>query len=251
MREEEPSLRKYIKEESTRKTFAKVFDRSTIEAVHKLATKGYFDLLEFIISTGKEAHVFRAVDRSGNFYAVKIYKTSTSNFKHMGRYIDGDFRFRGVKKNKRDIVMAWTQKEFKNLAIMRRAGVRVPTPMAFLGNVMVMEFIGVEGKASPPVKESPVERVEEMYDSMADFMARMVVKGEIVHADLSEFNILNKNGEIVVIDVGQAVLTSHPEAKEFFERDVANMARYFRKMGLEKSDEQFYSDIKARKASLK
>jgi len=96
--QKEETIRNYIKEEKLKKTFAKVFDESTIMAVHKVAKKGYFNILEFVISTGKEAHVFRGQDKAGNFLAVKIYKTKTSDFKNMEKYIKGDNRF---KKNKK------------------------------------------------------------------------------------------------------------------------------------------------------
>jgi RIO kinase 1 len=94
---QEPSeLKKYLADEAERRVFAKVFSRSAIMAVHELATKGYFGVLEFVVSTGKEAHVFRARDVSGNYKAVKIYKIETSDFKNMNRYLEGDVRFKEI-----------------------------------------------------------------------------------------------------------------------------------------------------------
>jgi RIO kinase 1 len=49
---------------------------------------------------------------------------------------------------------------------------------------------------------------------------------------MSEFNILMFNEEPVIIDVGQAVLLEHPNAQEWLERDVNNVARYFKKQGV-------------------
>ena len=58
-------------------------------------------------------------------------------------------------------------------------------------------------------------------------------KAELVHGDLSEFNVLmDDDGEPVVIDVAQGVLLKHPLAEELLERDVNNMARFFRKYGV-------------------
>src|SRR3989344_1462010 len=98
MKEDYQRLKEYIKEEKLRKTFAKVFDQQTIMTVHKIAKKGYFNILEFVVSTGKEAHVFRASDTAGNPRAVKIYKTKTSDFKNMEKYVNGEQRFKGQRK---------------------------------------------------------------------------------------------------------------------------------------------------------
>jgi RIO kinase 1 len=73
--------KKLFSEEKEHATFAKVFDFPTVQTVHQLSQKGYFEQIEYVISTGKEAHVFRAVDASGDFRAIKIYKTDTSAFR--------------------------------------------------------------------------------------------------------------------------------------------------------------------------
>lgn len=248
MRESDFSLQKLVPEEKTKQIFAKVFDRQTIETVHALATKGYFDVLEFVISTGKEAHVFRARDTSGNYRAVKIYKIETSDFKNMSKYLEGDIRFKGVKGNRRELVYAWAKKEFKNLVLLNNVGVRVPLPIAFRGNVLVMEFIGENGNASPTLKEAPLENAEKVHSTIVDFMARMLFKARLVHSDVSEYNILNKNGELVLIDCAQAVLNSHPNAKSFFERDVANISHYLVKNGIKITENELIEEIRSKKS---
>jgi RIO kinase 1 len=61
----------------------------------------------------------------------------------MKDYLTGDPRFSGIGSDKRDIVLAWTRKEFANLKRARDGGVRVPEPIAVKLNVLVMELIGV------------------------------------------------------------------------------------------------------------
>lgn len=239
----------FIKEEKLLNIFNQVFDRWTIEAIHELANKGYIDYLEYIISTGKEAHVYKAVDKSARPRAVKIYKIETSNFKNMRAYIEGDVRFKKVSSDRRDIIYQWTRKEYKNLEKFTEARVRVPVPFAFYRNVLVMEFVGNE-QAAPILKEAPFENIEELYKKIVEELAKMVYRAKLVHADLSEYNILNHNNEPVIIDCAQAVLLSHPNAKEFFERDVKNMCNYFRKRGLDISPEEMKSAIKALKNSV-
>lgn len=248
---EDSDLHKFFPDKEQRKIFAKVFDDVSISAIHSLASKGYFDVLEFVISTGKEAHVFRARDSAGNFRAVKIYKIETTDFKHMSQYLDGDVRFQGIKNNRRDLIYAWTRKEFKNLLLLNKAGVRAPLPIAFKDNVMVMEFIGENGQASPLLKEKPIADVEKVHTALVDFVARMLFKVELIHADLSEYNLLNKGGELVVIDCGQAVLNSHPQAKSFFERDIANISKYLNKHGFKTTKEGLTEEIRSKKSLFK
>ena len=57
-------------------------------------------------------------------------------------------------------------------------------------------------------------------------------KAELVHSDLSEFNIFKTNTGLVVFDFGSAVDIRHPKTKEFLERDIANITRFFVKRGL-------------------
>ncbi len=250
MAKEEFDLKKFVPLEEARKTFAKVFDKSTISALHRLSTKRYFKVVEYVISTGKEAHVFHAVDGAGNSRAVKVYKTGTSDFNRMNMYIDGEPRFEKVKKNKRSLVFAWTRKEFKNLLLMQKAGIACPMPVAFHENVLVMEFIGEKGKAFPPLKEKPAKDVKKAYAQAVEMLARLLFKAELVYGDFSEYNILNQKEKLILIDAGQAVLTSHPNAEEFFERDLENVARYFSKQGLEKGRQQVKEDVKALKGKV-
>jgi len=238
--------KKYIKTKQARKIFDDVFDKETLETITELARKKYFNEVEFVISTGKEGNVFRCI-AGKNFYALKIYKIETSDFKHMSDYIVGDERFKDVRKDKFEIVKAWTKKEFRNLEELSRARVRVPLPIAFKRNCLVMEFIGTkDGVASPRAKEKPFTDMAEKYELVCKYMAKMV-KTKLVHADLSEYNILNKDEELVIIDVGQAVSTLHPKAEEFFERDVRNMSRWFSKYGVDTNYEKMYANIKTKK----
>ena len=237
--------KKFIKTKQVKRIFGDVFDKETLETITELARKKYFDEVEFVISTGKEGNVFRCKSKD-NYYALKIYKIETSDFKHMADYITGDERFKDVRKDKFEIVKAWTKKEFRNLEELSRARVRVPLPIAFKRNCLVMEFIGEDGEAAPRAKDKVFADMEEKYELVCKYMAKMVKK-KLVHADLSEYNILNNNEELVIIDVGQSVTTLHPKAKEFFERDVENLSRWFKRHGVDTNYEKMYADIKAKK----
>jgi len=242
---------KRIKQESDRKIFEKVFDTQTLKTLNILATKNLFETLEHIISTGKEAHVFIAKDASGNSRAVKIFKKETTDFKRMHDYIVGDRRFKGIKKDRRNLVYAWARKEYKNLILANKAKLPVPMVLGFKENVIVMEFIGENEEASKRLKDtiSTKEQLKNYKEQMIEFIAKLYLAG-LIHADLSEYNVLVKKDNLYIIDFGQSVLLNHPHAKEFFERDVRNMATYFSKQGLETNFEEFYLEIKNKKNSL-
>ncbi|MDO8634163.1 MAG: serine protein kinase RIO [archaeon] len=247
-------FKKLFSEEKVKKIFDKVFDNQSILTLHSLAKKGFFETVEFVVSTGKEAHVFRAVDVSENFRAVKIYKIETSTFRNLAKYLEGDRRFKDVKHSKKDIVFAWAKKEFRNLSLCREAKASAPMPTAVKNNVLVMEFIGENGIACRTLKEHgehDTKTLEDYYRQTVEFIARILYLKELVHADLSEYNILVKGKKLVFIDIGQGVLTTHPSAEEFFKRDVKNITEYFTRQGLEKSFEDAIKDIKEAGKMLK
>ncbi|HNV01242.1 MAG TPA: serine protein kinase RIO [archaeon] len=233
---------KLIQDEHTREIFAQVFDKATLNIVYEIARRKYFEEIEFVISTGKEGNVFRC--KSGNgFYAMKIYKIETSNFKHMMEYIEGDQRFKSVRKDKLEIVKAWTKKEYRNLEDLTKIKVRVPLPITFNRNCLLMEFIGINGEAAPRAKEKPFLNMNEAYETICEYLAKMI-KAKLIHADLSEYNILNNNEELVIIDVGQMVTTEHPKAKEFYTRDITNLSKWFSKNGVDTNYEKMYEYVK-------
>jgi len=191
-------------------------------------------LLRFygVVSAGKEARVYRAVDRSGREYAVKIYLTFSREFKKsIWKYIAGDPRFEGAKlSSTKSLMEAWAKKEFKNLKKMHESGVRVPKPYGVCKNVLAMEFIGREGVRAPLLKEYAFESEEEarsFFEKVVENVKKCYCKAQLVHADLSEYNIMVFEGEPVLIDVAQAVPLEHPNAAEFFASDIRNLHRFF------------------------
>ncbi len=221
-----------------RRTEGEVFDNQTLMVLHKLLTHGVLKSLDHPISTGKEANVFRGTTPEGGHVAVKIYRTNTATFKHVLQYIQGDERFQGVTGDKRALVHAWAQKEFRNLHRLRNAGVDVPEPIKVLQNVLVTEFLGEDGDAWPKLKDLgrlEKKQAERFWTVLRDDYVRAYNKANLVHADLSEYNILvehpddRKRARPRIIDVGQAVLTNHPMAWEFLARDAKNLTSFFRR----------------------
>lgn len=224
-----------------RKIEKEVFDEFTAGTVWKLAVKGRLDYLGGVVSTGKEANVFKGWNREGEVRAYKIYRMETSDFQAMWKYIEGDRRFEKVSPKKRQIVLAWCRKEFKNLEIAYNAGCRVPKPHFHLNNILVMDFIGGEYGA-PLLKDVALDDAEGTYWLVAKDMKNLYAAG-LVHADLSEFNLLWWKEKPWMIDIGQGVPLSHPRATEFLERDCTNIAKFFGKLGVKTTAKQLLDYI--------
>lgn len=219
-----------LKNEEERSVFEEVFDRRTLMTLYALANKGAFSYLNGVVSSGKEARVYWGVTSQKTDLAVKIYLTSSSDFKKRSQYILGDPRFNRFSSDSRSVAELWARKEFTNLQQAFDAGVRVPRPEAFLGNVLVMEFIGEGGIPSPLLTNVKVSRKD--YVSVVKAMNILYKKAELVHADLSEYNVFKLHEEIIIFDFGSAVSTKHPLAKQFLERDVQNINHFFEKKGI-------------------
>lgn len=207
------------------KVFGSVFGRKTLFALNRLMNKGLFNKVNGEIFSGKEANIFVAEGINGPL-VLKIYRIETADFSNMLTYVAGDPRFE-TPKNKRKMVYEWTKKEYKNLHRFENAGIRVPKPIAFHDNILVMEYIGDEHPALPLRRDLP-KNPQEMYDKLVEYMLTAKTEAKLVHADLSEYNILNYHGKPVIIDCGQSVDICHPRAKDYFERDVKNINRFFK-----------------------
>ena len=214
-----------------RQTDAEVFDRRTLLTIYDMMTAGYIDMVHYPVSTGKEGNVFYATDEDGDGMALKIFRTSTSTFKRVAKYIEGDPRFRGATGNRWRMIYTWVNKEFKNLARYAEAGIPVPEPITFNQNCLLMDYIGAETGPAPQLRECVLEDPTETYDEVISFIIDGWQEAHLVHGDLSEYNILMWDGQPVMIDVGQAMTTDNYNAKELLERDIRNVNAFFRKRG--------------------
>ena len=224
-----------IKDKSDRATIEQVLDPRTRIILFKLLNRGYLDQINGCISTGKEANVYHATGEEGQL-AIKIYKTSILIFKDRDRYVTGDFRFRRgyCKHNPRKMVRLWAEKEMRNLTRIKQASIRCPTPYLLRSHLLVMEHIGdEEGRSALKLKDTHVSQdsAANLYRECVLIMWRLYQKAKLVHADLSEYNLLCHEGHLVVIDVSQAVEHDHPNALVFLRQDCTNISKFFCKNG--------------------
>jgi len=220
-----------------------VFDDFTNRTLFKLMSQGYIKGIESPISVGKEANIFSALTQDGSRVMVKIYRLETCDFNKMYWYLKEDPHYMHLKGKKRRIIMAWVQKEFRNLLKAREANVRVPKPLTFSNNVLVLEFIGKGNSIAPQLIRQKPKNPETFFKEIIENIKKLYKAG-LVHADLSPFNILNYEEMPVFIDFSQCSQITNPRTEEYLQRDIRNIVSFFRKLGLKEGEEGTLKKIK-------
>jgi RIO kinase 1 len=214
-----------VKDADMMKVRDDVFDEVTLMALYKLVHRKVISAIGGPVSTGKEANIYYG-EHDNQGIAIKIYRIQTANFKAMAEYLAGDRRFASVRGSRKGIIFAWTKKEYSNLARAHDVGLPVPEPLAFDRNILLMEFLGEEEIPYPQLRLAEVDDYRAVYQEVLDYMRRLYQDARLVHADLSEYNILYHE-KPYLIDMGQAVTLDHPQAPTFLIRDIRNINRYF------------------------
>ena len=230
------------------KVYGNVFDQFTINDIIKLSKQRHFDELVSPLSIGKEANIFTArkvEDGKETFRIVKIYRLESCNFNKMYDYIKYDPRYYGLKKQRRQVIFSWVQREYRNLMKSRENGVKVPMPITLMHHIIVMQLIGDEatGESAQRLKQSSPKNPKEFFDKLLKNLALLYQKAKLVHGDLSEYNILNNKETPVIIDMSQSSPIDAANADELLDRDIRNMVNYFKKYGVEITAEELKKKI--------
>lgn len=209
-------------------------DNTSFNALFKMKDKGIVDYLGGVVQSGKESNIFSGCDSKDNPIIVKIYLIDSNSFNNMIDYIRGDPRFIGISSNKRKVIFEWCRKEYSNLTKCTDAGMDVPKPIYYRNNVLVMEPITDDDNLySRPLSQVNLDNPSDFFEKLKKQMKLMLKEARLIHADLSEFNILVQNTgsaqNPIIIDMGQSVLPEHPRAKFFLERDMKNICSFFKK----------------------
>ncbi|KAG4304669.1 hypothetical protein PORY_002062 [Pneumocystis oryctolagi] len=228
---------KILKDKTDRATTENVLDLRTRIILFRLLNKGFISKINGCVSTGKEANVYHAVTEKGEQRAIKVYKTSILVFKNRDRYVSGEFRFQYnySRHNPRKKIKLWAEKEMRNLKRLYQAGIPCPEPLYLRMHVLVMGFLGEkDGWPYPRLKDISVlsSKYAELYIQLLCYIRIMYQVCHLVHADLSEYNILYHSKTLYIIDVSQSVEHNHPRSLEFLRMDISNVNDFFRKNGV-------------------
>ncbi|XP_078254091.1 serine/threonine-protein kinase RIO3 isoform X2 [Rhinoraja longicauda] len=231
-----------IHEKKEHSTSDQAVDSKTRLLLYKMVNSGLLERINGCISTGKESVVFHANGGSlgdkmvPSECAIKVFKTTLNEFKNRDKYIKDDYRFkdRFSKLNPRKIIRMWAEKEMHNLTRMHKVGIPCPSVVLLKKHILVMSFIGQDHVAAPKLKDVQLsnEDMTQAYHQALHMMQQLYTKCNLVHADLSAYNMLWHMGKIWLIDVGQSVEPTHPHGLEFLFRDCKNVSQFFQKAGV-------------------
>lgn len=221
-----------------------------------------------VLKTGKEADVHllrRGIPNTDRecVLAVKRYRGTDHRLFHRDAgYLEGR-RMRRSRENRamagrtgfgRQVIAGqWASAEFAALsrlweinaahaAATRRAGViapepvTVPYPVQLLGTELMLEFIGdpVTGEAAPrlaQLRPGPGP-LADLWAQLVDAMV-VLARAGLAHGDLSAYNLLVRDGRLVLIDLPQIVdVVANPQGGDFLARDVRNVSTWFASRGL-------------------
>jgi len=229
-------------DKSERATSEQVLDPRTRMLLLQMINRNIVSEINGVISTGKEANVYHAlsIDEDGNerHRAIKVYKTSILVFKDREKYVAGEHRFTSGynKSSNRAMVKVWAEKEMRNLKRIYAAGIPSPEPLYLRLHVLAMDFVGdSKGTAAPRLKDvefvdqDPVAKWRSVYIEVIAYMRIMYQVCKLVHADLSEYNILFHKDKPYIIDVSQSVEHDHPRSLDFLRMDIKNINDFFRR----------------------
>ena len=241
-----------VADKSDRATSEQVLDPRTRMILLQMINRNVVSEVNGCLSTGKEANVYHALSISQDddseasvaplHRAIKVYKTSILVFKDRDKYVTGEYRFRQgySKSNNRAMVKVWAEKEMRNLKRIHASGIPCPEPVQLRLHVLVMGFLGDKrGIPAPRLKDveligSDVEaRWKLLYLQLLGYMRILYQTCRLVHADLSEYNILYHKDKLWLIDVSQSVEHDHPRSLEFLRMDIKNISDFFRRKGVD------------------
>jgi len=189
-------------------------------AINAFVKAGVIEAFGHSIGVGKEADVYDALNPEGVRIAVKFQRLGRISFRQTRRK-------RGYTKEHASWLFQSrlaAEKEFQALKLVYQHGVAVPEPLSQNRHVVAMGMI--EGAELAKWREIP--KPEKVLKEVMRNVKKAYLKAGVIHADLSEYNIILKpDMHILIIDWPQYVMVDHPNAQQLLLRDVRNVLNFF------------------------
>ncbi|MCR8454707.1 MAG: AarF/UbiB family protein [Crenarchaeota archaeon] len=191
-------------------------------ALHKLRNLIELKEISHRINVGKEADIYACRGIDGRLYIVKTYRLGRTSFSKVK-----------AKRPIYETTAGWlvmsskaAKREFQILTKLWEVGVSVPKPIAHAYHMILMEFV--------PGRELYKARLKNplsVFRTIINETLKAYTKAEIVHADLSEYNVIINEAteDIWIIDWSQWLPSDHLEAENYFRKDMENIVKFFHK----------------------
>lgn len=209
------------------------------DSLETLLADGIIEAVIGQLKTGKEAEVW-LVQHAGEVVAAKLYKERHErNFRNNvgyreGREVRNSRTRRAMEKGSRfgqaAAEEAWKSAESDSLYKLHAQGVRVPAPVLFYEGILLMEVVlDAQGQPAPRLVEAPPATPEEAQALYVDLRSQVVsmLCADLIHGDLSPFNILMSWQGATIIDFPQTVAAArNTQAEFYFRRDLDNVRNF-------------------------
>jgi len=194
-------------------------------AINAFVKEGTLEAFGKPLGVGKEADVYDALDPKEERIAVKFHRLGRISFRQTTR-----------KRGYTTEHTSWlfqsrvaAEKEFQALKLVFPFGVAVPKPISQNRHVLVMGMI--EGAELVEYKE--ISEPKRVLKEILGNVRKAYLKAGVIHADLSEYNVILKpDGQILIIDWPQYVTRNHPNAQQLLARDVKNILLFFKRKNM-------------------
>ncbi len=193
-------------------------------ALHTLVERNVISQLGPIIGKGKESDVYSCIDDDQNIYAAKFYRIGRTSFKNIKRLRDligkrGHLSWLYVNR-------LAAKREYSALEKILNFNINTPKPIAYNRNVVIMSYL----KGKELVYYKTIKNPEKVFNKIIKQVKVIYQKGNMIHGDLGEFNIvIDEYGQILIIDWLQWVSKDHPNAISLLTRDITNICNFFKK----------------------
>lgn len=208
----------------------------TREAVEALALREYvrrdvIAALGAIIAKGKESDVYEALSEEGRVYALKFFKLGRISFTRARKK-----RFLERAEIRSWVTLNYEAAKREYTALLSLGGRLEAFPRAISYNrssVLLEELSGIRLSNRPELVDA-----SGTLSRILGAVRVAFVDGNLVNADLSEYNILTDGERVWLIDWPQAVHASHPNALELLRHDVVAVLKFFARAYGVASDEE-------------
>jgi RIO kinase 2 len=189
-------------------------------AINTLLQAGVVKSFGQILGVGKEADVYDALNPEGTRIAIKFHRLGRISFRQTRRK-------RGYAREHSSWLFQShlaAEKEFQAMQLVYKNGVSVPEPISHNRHVIAMGMIG----GAELSKYSEIAKPEKILKEILRNVRKTYLKAHVIHADLSEYNIiLQPDAHILIIDWPQYVMSNHVNAEELLDRDLKNILSFF------------------------
>lgn len=226
-----------------------------LESLGYLYEQQWFSDVLRLLKGGKEASVYLCAANplvEAEYLAAKVYRPRRfRNLKNDHLYregrpnldsdgnviLDGGMQHAMDRRTDYGLLLlhtSWIEHEFQAMKILHAAGADIPVPYVRGNNAILMRYIGAAELPAPTLNtvNLPARQAHRLFRRVLHNIEVMLAH-DLVHGDLSAYNILYWGGEITLIDFPQVIQPEvNRNAFRIFERDVTRVCEYFAGQGV-------------------